>query len=70
MKLYKTTIQTGADSSKVRWSGSKDQAGKDRAEFKKLGVEHMNKKVLPETEEVDVPTDKVGLIAWLNGGAA
>jgi len=70
MKFYKTTIQTGADSSKTRWSGSKDQAGKDRVEFKKLGVEYMNKKVLPETEEVDVPTDKAGLIEWLNKGQA
>lgn len=70
MKLYKTTIQTGADSDQVKWSGSKDQAGKDRVEFKKLGITYGNKKVLPETEEVDVPTDKAGLIEFLNSGAA
>lgn len=70
MRLYKTTIQTGADSFKTIWSGSKDQAGKDRVEFKKLGVEHNNKKVLPETEEVDVLTDKASLIRFLNSGAA
>jgi hypothetical protein len=71
MKLYKTTLQTGADSVRTSWSGAAAAASKDRTEFKKVGqLDPHDKKVLPETEEIDVPTNKTDLLVWLNKNAA
>lgn len=59
MKLYRTKAQTGADSWRVNWDGTQADATAMRKIFKAAGLK-------PETEDVDVPTDKAGLIAWLN----
>ena len=63
MKLYKTTYtDDGADSTLRRsWTGSLDAAGKDRKRLKIDGMREI------KTDEVNVPTDKTGLLAFLNG---
>lgn len=60
MNLYQTTAQTGADSFKVSWSGSGADASKQRSAFKKEGLKNVS------TEEINVPTNKADLLAWLN----
>lgn len=66
MKLYKTTASQTIESdtdTKVRWAGSQAEAASDRKVFNSsLGF----KRSEINTEEVDVPTDKKGLLAWLN----
>lgn len=59
MKLYSTTVQTGADSFLNVWSGSQADASKARTKFKKDGHKH------PDTTEVEVPTNKTDLLKWL-----
>ena len=65
MKLYKTTY-TPADFTVAMptWCGSADEASKGRTALKK---DHPGCK--PTTETHDVPTDKVGLLGWLNKNA-
>ena len=61
MKLYKTTgeFSPGATTPAV-WSGSQADAAKARKELK---AQHA---FFVETEEINVPTDKAGLLVWLN----
>jgi hypothetical protein len=66
MNLYRTTY---TDDERPNlplsdWSGSQAEASKDR---KRLKAEGMRK--IETTEEV-VPTDKKGLLAWLNKNCA
>ena len=63
MKFYRTHIQTGADSYQTKWAGSLAGATADRMALKTPGAK-------PVTEEIDIPTDKVGLLAWLNKEAS
>lgn len=73
MKLYKITDPTphGADGcdgvSKSKFAGSQADARKTRIEFE-APFKHLKPKDRPEVtvEEVDVPTDKAGLISYLN----
>ena len=69
MKLYKTTTTRTANEADVdngvRWSGSQADAATDRKTFVSAGF----KRVEVDTVEVDVPTDKKGLLAFLNAGA-
>lgn len=66
MKLYKTTaLRTVSESdvdNGVRWSGSQADAATDRKTFVSSGF----KRAEVDTVEVDVPTDKKGLLAFLN----
>lgn len=64
MRLYRTTVKTYSDvkGPAPRWSGSKADAAKDRAALTASGV----KRADITTVEIDVPTDKQGLLAWLN----
>lgn len=63
MKLYRISAQSaeGADQPVV-WVGTQSDAGKARKTF----VEGGFKRAEITTEEVDVPTNKEGLIAFLN----
>ena len=69
MKLYKTTavnLSTDpavAHTRKAQWTGSQAEASKSRAAMKKDGLKEIT------TADVDVPTDKAGLLAWLNTNA-
>lgn len=68
MQLYKTTYQVessdGATVSNVtKWGGSQTEATKHRVEGKGIAFKK------PETQTVEVPTNKAGLLAWLNGNA-
>lgn len=66
MLLYKTTYQVdeSEDGTKfsdvVKWGGSQTEATKHRVEGKGKAYKK------PETMTVDVPTNKAGLIEWLN----
>jgi len=65
MLLYKTTYPTNiSDGSPTiivtKWSGSQTEATKHRVEGRARA--HLK----PETQTVDVPTNKAGLLEWLN----
>jgi len=62
MKLYQTTADDSSQDSgmQVSWNGSGADASKQRSAFKKAGLKGVS------TEEVDVPTNKTDLLAWLN----
>jgi hypothetical protein len=70
MKLYKTTSNTDAVGpngkyiQKRAYDASADAASKRRTALKQ---EDRNSK--PESDTIEVPTDKVGLLAWLNTNA-
>jgi hypothetical protein len=64
MKLYRTqhlvrNPATG-DSTPFTWQGTQADAAAKRKELKTAGCADV------ETKGVDVPTDKAGLLAWLN----
>jgi hypothetical protein len=58
MRLYQTTGENGEVVS--HWSGAQADSSKDRVVLKKAGCGRI------ETHEYDIPTDKVGLLKWLN----
>ena len=58
MKLYLTTGEN--EIVHAHWNGSQADASKQRSAFKKLG--HTN----VQTQEEDIPTNKVDLLTWLN----
>lgn len=64
MRLYKTNyIDDGADpgrQERASWAGTQADAGKDRKRLKAEGMRGI------VTNEVDVPTDKAGLLAYLS----
>lgn len=64
MQLQKITV-SDLDTKEVLqtiWVGSKADAGKKRSELTASGV----KRAQIETTPVDVPTNKAGLLEWLN----
>jgi hypothetical protein len=68
MKLYKQTVVFKNDDgahTETRWSGSQADASAQRSAWTKAGA----KRADITTEEVDVPTDKKGLLAFLNAGS-
>lgn len=63
MKLYQTkgTLDIdGVPTVRTQWTGTLSDASKNRVAFKKADM----KKV--DTDEVEVPTNKPGLLAFLN----
>ena len=68
MKLYKITAPAADDTNKVAFVGSQADARKARIDFE-VPFKHLKPKDRPEVkvEEIDVPTDKKGLIEFLNG---
>ena len=63
MKLYKTSGEDSLKKDHIVWSGTLADAGKDRKRFKAEG------KTFVETSDVDIPTDKNGLLGYLNAVA-
>lgn len=63
MRLYKTTASNG-DGIQTRWAGSQAEAATNRKAFVGMGF----KRAEVETEEVEVPTNKTGLLEFLNAG--
>lgn len=61
MKLY----VTHAKDNKPTWSGSQSEAASARAQLNKSGVP----RAAINTDEYDVPTDKKGLLKFLNDHA-
>lgn len=64
MKLYKTTSTDLHGAKFTKWAGSLAGATADRGALKETSG------VKGKTIDVDVPTDKVGLLAWLNKEAS
>lgn len=64
MRLYKTTfLDDAADPGRnecASWAGTQAEAASDRKKHKTAGMREI------ETEEVDVPTDKKGLLQFLS----
>ena len=66
MRLYRTTGRGEDKPAWVIWTSSEADAGKARH---KMTADGLHRKDV-ETVPVEVPTDKLGLIAFLNGLAA
>ena len=68
MKLYKITAPAADDTNKIVFAGSQADARKARIDFE-APFKSLKPKDRPEVkvEEIDVPTDKKGLIDFLNG---
>jgi len=68
MKLYKITATGRPDSetpdSETHWVGTQADAASKRKQLVTNGY----KRAEVDTEEVDVPTDKAGLLKFLNAG--
>lgn len=68
MKLYKITAKTtrnidvSSDFKSTKWAGSQTEAAKARKEFMDRGF----KRAELDTQDVEVPTNKDGLLNWLN----
>jgi hypothetical protein len=60
MKLYKTSTPFDPTANQVSWQSSADTASKQRTAYKAEGVKK------PISEAVEIPTNKEGLLAWLN----
>ncbi len=58
MRLYQTTGENGSVES--NWAGSQADASKHRVAMKKDGLTNV------QTAEQEIPTDKAGLLEWLN----
>jgi hypothetical protein len=65
MRLYKTTGVNPETGSVHRWDGTQADA---RARRQSMKAEDTFDKI--NTEEVDVPIDKAGLLAWLNANVS
>jgi hypothetical protein len=65
MRLYKTTSTYEAGAVTItKWSGTQADAKADVRAEKDNGAQSA------EWKEVDVPTDKAGLLAWLNANVS
>ena len=68
MRLYKTKFiddeQPQGRNECATWCGTQSDAGKDRKRLKSEGMRNI------ETQEVEVPTNKESLLAFLNQWAA
>jgi len=62
MRLYRITATKEDCESLVTWAGSQADASSTRKRYTEQGF----KRAGIETEEVDVPTNKEGLLAFLN----
>lgn len=62
MKLTKQTAVVKDGAIETVWAGSQAEASKQRSTWTAAGI----KRVDITTDEVDVPTDKKGLLAFLN----
>jgi len=69
MRLYKIVAPVskvdGAPSNMIIWAGSLTEAAKARKEVAAHGATRKD----TETFELDIPTNKDGLLAWLNANA-
>lgn len=69
MKFYKVSavasVQDESPDSATHWVGTQSDAAAAR---KKLAADGF-KRVEIKTDEIDVPTDKAGLLDWLNKNA-
>jgi hypothetical protein len=66
MRLYKITASDGADEREIHWVGSKADGVASR---KQLAAAGWQRREISEVE-VDVPTNKEGLLQWLNAGGS
>ena len=62
MKLYRITATQDGEVKEVIWTGSQTESAKTRKELNAKGF----KRAEIDTEEVDVPTNKDGLLTFLN----
>jgi hypothetical protein len=66
MRLYRITTSAELSSPTVRWAASKAEAASIRQSMCTDGASRAS----INTEEIDVPTDKVGLLRFLNARRA
>ena len=63
MLLYKTTVPGKDGNHAFTWGGSQTEATKHRVAAKAMGFK-------PETQTIEVPTNKSGLLEWLNANVS
>lgn len=63
MKLYRQSVTFANNRNDTHWAGSQAEAAAKRAAWTKEGAKRND----IQTDEVDVPTDKKGLLEFLNG---
>lgn len=66
MRLYAIKYENKDGEVKRRFAGSDSDASKLATKLKADG----EAKAKPVREQIDVPTDKIGLINWLNANAS
>lgn len=66
MRLYKITARDGTVNNETHWVGSKAEGVAKR---KQLAAEGWARKEIDEVE-VEVPTNKEGLLTWLNSNVS
>ena len=74
MRIYKLTIDHPEYYNKIRWYSSEAKAKRARAEYRRENPDEPDCSgdfpIMHETEfeieKYDIPTDKAGLIRWLN----
>lgn len=64
MKIYRITLSTGDEGIVQAWAGSKDEAKRKLREMK--GNYEQADQMTGDIEAMDIPTDKAGLLSWLN----
>lgn len=62
LKLYRTQAVEKDGTTHYTWQGTQADASKARAAQK----EAYGNGITVDTDDIDVPTDKPGLLAWLN----
>ena len=75
MRIYKLTIDHNKYDYYIRWYSSEAKAKRARAEYRRENPDKPDCSgdfpIINETifkiEKYDIPTDKAGLIRWLNG---
>lgn len=60
MKLYRTKTYLGNGRPVYSWQGTQADAASERKRIRE------NPAATAETKDIDVPTDKPSLLAWLN----
>lgn len=63
MRLYKVSADVTEAQTVAKWAGSMAEA---RAAKKEIIAEHGVKQSAVSMDETDVPTNKAGLLEWLN----
>lgn len=66
MKIYRVSVQTPHEGWVLGWAGSRREAGATAREIREQYEVDADDPDLSIIEQVEIETDKAGLLAWLN----